>query len=321
MDIDPFVSLFFLTLWQNNTCSRLQLSIHSSIFFQLQDSEAFINPPVSSGSPPSWTLQRKFLLAACNYNFVDCFGLPGCLGASLQPYLCYFVPYPALGCIVRVHVTRWILIALPLEDRKHCSSVIPILAKEKTLPNLIWGTFKLKSKPNRRRQSQAHCFVSSLRPNLKLCTNQIRKLSSSHCASNTGWRKTAAMRLTLSFCLTGCITGCLVKEMCASNLKSNHNCTDSFEKKKKGSQHWSYFRSSSLFFFFFLPEENTFLSPDPLPPTLCTVVSDTLIGGVWPLIKSDRYDLTNRKPRGLSGLSEGLNGQLKSSYYCRDPRL
>ena len=106
VDIDPFVSLFFLTLWQNNTCSRLQLSIHSSIFFQLQDSEAFINPPVSSGSPPSWTLQRKFLLAACNYNFVDCFGLPGCLGASLQPCLCYFVLYPALGCIVRVHVTR-----------------------------------------------------------------------------------------------------------------------------------------------------------------------------------------------------------------------
>ena len=252
MDIDPFVSLFFLTLWQNNTCSRLQLSIHSSIFFQLQDSEAFINPPVSSGSPPSWTLQRKFLLAACNYNFVDCFGLPGCLGASLQPYLCYFVLYPALGCIVRVHVTRWILIALPLEDRKHCSSVIPILAKEKTLPNLIWGTFKLKSKPNRRRQSQAHCFVSSLRPNLKLCTNQIRKLSSSHCASNTGWRKTAAMRLLFHSVWLAVSQVVWLKRCVLVISKAIITALILLKKKKKGSQHWSYFRSSSLFFFFCL---------------------------------------------------------------------
>lgn len=40
-----------------------------------------------------------------------------------------------------------------------------------------------------------------------------------------------------------------------------------------------------------------------------------------PLIKSDRYDLTNWRPWGLSGLSEGLNAQLESSCYCCDPTL
>lgn len=136
------------TVW--NLCVQIHTSFLSSVLVWMQatmkqgkpsghflsglleHSEAFpgqvrySTPHVSSGSPPSWTLQWKLLMAACNYNF-----------ASLQPYLCYFLLYPALGYTMRVHFTGWILICLPLEDRTHCSSVILILAKASPNLNLI----------------------------------------------------------------------------------------------------------------------------------------------------------------------------------------
>lgn len=84
-------------------------------------------------------------------------------------------------------------------------------------------------------------------------------------------------------------------------------------------QHWSYFRFSSLLF---EPVWRTYITIPSSPSNSLYCMIHSLIGGVRPLIKSDRYDLTNWKPWGHSGQSEVINTQLKiSSYYRYDPTL
>lgn len=50
-----------------------------------------------------------------------------------------------------------------------------------------------------------------------------------------------------------------------------------------------------------------------------SLLYDRPISAAMAFIKSDGYDVSNQKYRGLSGQSKGLNGELKCSYYCSDP--
>lgn len=91
------------------------------------------------------------------------------------------------------------------------------------------------------------------------------KLSSSHSASKNWQTYKCCSAPTLTFSLTLCITHCVGKEMCNSNMRSNHHFTDVKEKKK----HTGLFLDPPLFFLACLKNTHYYSQISPL--TLCTV--------------------------------------------------